>query len=385
MASLQSEKVLPAAEPGGRESEDHSAPRVTLRAPISLCSPAELAAAFPLDPGLHAFIASRRRELARALLGIEERLVVVVGPCSIHSPAAALEYAERLAQAARIYADDLLVVMRVYLEKPRTVGGWKGIINDPGLDESFDIEEGLRIARSLLVEVGRLGLPAGSEFLDTLAGSYYSDLVSWGVIGARTVESQMHRELVSGLEMPVGFKNRSDGDVGVAVDAIRAALLPHCFPAVSPMGAPVVKQTVGNRQTHVVLRGGTRGPNYSADAVQGVVELLAGKGLPPHVMVDCSHANSGKNPRRQSEIVESLAERLALGDRAITGVMIESNLVEGSQDPRACPLVYGQSVTDGCLSWELTLPALEMLAIASRARRRRSGEWLLEGDSSVPA
>ena len=336
----------------------------------ALASPADLAENYPLGECGADLIAQSRRDIAAALAGDDDRLVVVVGPCSIHDPDAALDYARRLAHEAWASAADLIVVMRVYLEKPRTVAGWKGLTNDPGLDGSFDVNEGLRRARELLLEVTRLGLPCATEFLDTLIGPYYSDLVSWGVIGARTVESQVHRELASGLSMPVGFKNRTDGDVRVAVDAIRAARLAHHVPGITPRGEPVVIGTSGNLRTHVVLRGGTRGPNFSASNVSAVLDLLRGHGLPPHVMVDCGHANSGKDPSRQPVVASSLAARVRDGDRAIAGIMLESNLVAGSQEASAKPLVYGQSITDACLSWNATVPVLDELAAAVKARRR---------------
>jgi 3-deoxy-7-phosphoheptulonate synthase len=324
----------------------------------------------PVDERGAGLIAQARLDIAAAFAGDDDRLVVVVGPCSIHDPVAALDYAERLAQVAWARSDDLIVVMRVYLEKPRTVAGWKGLTNDPGLDGSFDVNEGLRCARELLLEITRLGLPCATEFLDTLLGPFYSDLVSWGAIGARTVESQVHRELASGLPMPVGFKNRTDGDVTVAVDAIRTARLPHHIPAITAHGNPAVIGTSGNVRTHVVLRGGTRGPNFSAPSVAAAVELLRWHGLPPHVMVDCGHANSGKDPSRQPVIASSLAARVGADDRAIVGVMLESNLVAGSQDASARPLVYGQSITDACLSWKATVPVLDELAAAVKTRRR---------------
>ena len=345
-----------------------------IRASRPLAAPAALAEQYPLNEADAGFVAGRRREIAAAFAGSDDRLVVVVGPCSIHDPVAALDYAGRLADVAWSHADDLIVVMRVYLEKPRTVAGWKGLINDPKLDGSFDINEGLRCARELLLDVTRLGLPAGTEFLDTMFGQFYADLVSWGVIGARTVESQIHRELASGLSMPVGFKNRTDGDVKVAIDAIRAAHNPHWFPTLTRDGVPAVMGTSGNDQTHLVLRGGTRGPNDSAGDVREALDLLRRHGLPPYVMVDCSHANSGKDPDRQARIASALADRIRGGDRSIAGVMMESNLVSGAQDVCRRPLTYGQSVTDGCLSWKATVPILGDLAMAVRARRQlRSG------------
>ena len=357
--------------PGSTESLLRAEPRPTLPGfTTPLVSPGALADLYPLDEVVAGLVADKRREISDAFAGNDDRLVVVVGPCSIHDPLAALDYAGRLAQVAWSHADDLLVVMRVYLEKPRTVAGWKGLINDPRLDQSFDINQGLRTARELLSEVGRLGLPAGAEFLDTMLGPFYADLVSWGVIGARTVESQVHREFVSGLSLPVGFKNRTDGDVKVAVDAIRAARFPHWFPSITAQGTPAVRGTSGNDRTHLVLRGGTQGPNFSAADMRHAIELLRGHGLPLHVMVDCGHANSGKDPLQQPAVAASLAERIRAGDRSIAGVMIESNLVAGSQEVTRRPLVYGQSVTDGCLSWRATVPVLDALASAVSERRR---------------
>jgi 3-deoxy-7-phosphoheptulonate synthase len=332
--------------------------------------PAELHERYPLAEDGAALVARTRREIAAVFAGRDDRLVVVVGPCSIHDPAAALDYAARLAGFASAHADDLLVVMRVYFEKPRTVVGWKGFVNDPRLDGSFDINEGLRRARKLLTDINRLGLAAGTEFLDSILGQFYADLVSWGVIGARTVESQVHRELASGLPMPVGFKNRTDGDFLVAVDAVRAARSAHSFPILAPDGAQTVKVSDGNNDTHVVLRGGTSGPNFSAPDVRAAAAILRKHGLPPFLMVDCSHANSGKDPSRQPAVASALAAQLRAGERAIAGVMLESNLVGGAQDLSGKALVYGQSVTDGCLGWEETVPVLEGLALAVRVRRQ---------------
>ncbi len=335
-----------------------------------LATPADLEDQVPLDAGGAEFVGRRRSEIAEIFAGRDDRLTVVVGPCSIHDPVAALDYAGRLEALARAYADDLLVVMRVYLEKPRTVGGWKGIVNDPRLDGSFEINLGLGLARRLLADITRLGLACGTEFLDTLLGRYYADLVSWGSIGARTVESQVHRGLASGLPMTVGFKNRTDGDVAVAVDAMCAARTPHCLPALTRGGSPALLGTRGNDRTHLVLRGGTGGPNFSSPCVRAAGRILRRHGLSPYVMVDCSHGNSGKVPERQPAVASSLAERIGSGDRAIAGVMLESNLVGGAQDPAQGRLVYGRSITDPCLSWEATVPVLGELALAVRARRR---------------
>jgi 3-deoxy-7-phosphoheptulonate synthase len=325
---------------------------------------------YPLDDKGGARVASARREIAAIMSGRDDRLLVVVGPCSIHDPEAALEYAGLLASAASWHSANLVVAMRVYFEKPRTVMGWKGLINDPDLDGTFNIAKGLRMARKLMCGVTAAGLPIGTEFLDTTLGQYYADLVSWGAIGARTVESQVHRELASGLSMPVGFKNRTDGDIKVAVDAVRSARHPHSFPSLARDGTPAVMETTGNEDTHIVLRGGgASGPNYSAAAVLAAVEALSANSLPPHVMVDCSHANSGKDPERQAAVAADLASRIASGDRSVAAVMIESNLLGGAQDYQAKPLVHGRSVTDACLSWEKTLPVISLLAEAVKARR----------------
>lgn len=342
-----------------------------IRSTTPLLAPDALAREIPLPDPAAAFVHQARRDLAAALFGADDRLVVVVGPCSIHDPAAALDYAARLRVAADRHATDLLIVMRVYFEKPRTVIGWKGLINDPGLDGSYRVNDGLRLARQLLIDVSTAGLPAATEFLDTTLGQYYADAVAWGAIGARTVESQVHRELASGLSMPVGFKNRTDGDLQVAVDAIRSARHAHWFPSLTRDGAPAVLGTAGNDQTHLVLRGGTSGPNFSAPHVRAASELLNRHGLPASVMIDLSHANSGKDPSRQPEVASTVAAQIAAGERAIKGVMIESHLLGGTQDYTKRPLDYGRSVTDGCLSWEQTLPVLSTLADAVRARRQR--------------
>lgn len=332
-------------------------------------APAVLEDELPLSDASAAFVATTRRQIAGVVSGDDDRVLVVVGPCSIHDPEAALEYAERLRAIAPAYARDLVIAMRVYFEKPRTVVGWKGLINDPLLDGSFQINMGLRLARKLLIDIVSLGVPVGTEFLDTTLGQYYADLVSWGAIGARTVESQVHRELASGLSMPVGFKNRTDGDVQVAVDAIRSARHAHWFPSLTREGAPAVLGTSGNEHTHLVLRGGTRGPNYSSPEVRAASAMLERGGLQARIMVDCSHANSGKDPARQPLVAADLATQLAGGERAISGVMLESNLLGGCQDYQAMPLVRGRSITDACLSWEQTEPLFEALAAAVRARR----------------
>ena len=342
-----------------------------IRAARPLLFPATLAAELPLDDAGAEFVAQSRRIVEEIILGRDDRLLAVVGPCSIHDPAAAGEYAARLHGLAARHSAELFVVMRVYFEKPRTIVGWRGLINDPDLDGSFQINKGLRLARKLMIDLAALRLPVATEFLDTTLGQYYADLVTWGGIGARTVESQVHRELASGLSMPVGFKNRTDGDVQVAVDALCTARHPHWFPSLTKEGAPAVLGTAGNDRCHLVLRGGTRGPNYTAEHVHAAGEMLRAAGLPPFLMVDCSHANSGKDAERQPAVAAELATQIAAGENAICGVMLESNLLGGTQDPHARPLIYGQSITDPCLSFEKTIPALAKLAGAVRARRAR--------------
>ncbi len=341
-----------------------------IRTTKPLVAPAVLEDDLPLPDVGASLVARTRGEIANIVTGVDERLLVVVGPCSIHDPAAAVEYAERLREVVALHAGELLLVMRVYFEKPRTVVGWKGLINDPFLNDSFQINAGLRLARKLMLDVLALGLPVATEFLDTTLGQYYADLVSWGAIGARTVESQVHRELASGLSMPVGFKNRTDGDVQVAVDAIRTARHPHWFPSLTREGAPAIMGTAGNEHAHLVLRGGASGPNFSAEHVQAAVALLRLHDLPPHLMVDCSHANSGKDPARQPAVAADVAAQVAAGGHGIMAVMLESNLFGGAQDYRAQPLVHGRSITDPCLAWEQTLPVLAQLADAVRARRK---------------
>ena len=343
-----------------------------IRTQKPLLAPVSLEGELPLPDAGAELVARTRREIAAIITGADDRLLVVVGPCSIHDPAAAVEYAERLREAAALHPGELLVAMRVYFEKPRTVVGWKGLINDPFLDGTFQINAGLRLARKLLLDVLALGLPVGTEFLDTTLGQYYADLVSWGAIGARTVESQVHRELASGLSMPVGFKNRTDGDVQVAVEAIRSARQPHWFPSLTRKGLPAILGTTGNEHTHLVLRGGSRAPNFSAEHIRAAVELLRASQLLPHLMVDCSHANSGKDSSRQPAVAADLAAQIAAGERAIAAVMIESNLLGGTQDHRVKPLIHGRSITDACLAWEQTLPVLATLAGAVRARGKKS-------------
>ncbi|MBK9237814.1 MAG: 3-deoxy-7-phosphoheptulonate synthase [Rhodoferax sp.] len=343
---------------------------IRIRSVRPLISPAILEEELPLSEAGSGSVQRARREVAKIILGQDDRLLAVVGPCSVHDPEAALAYAHKLAPLAARLAPDLLVVMRVYFEKPRTVVGWKGLINDPGLDGSFQINRGLRLARKLLLDVTALGLPIATEFLDTTLGQYYADLISWGAIGARTTESQVHRELASGLSMPVGFKNRTDGDLQVAVDAILSARHPHSFPSLTHEGAPAVLTTSGNEHGHLVLRGGSRtGPNFNAAHIGEAADLLRNAGAPEAILVDCSHANSGKRFDRQPQVAQAVAEQIGAGQRAIIGVMLESHLVAGAQTVvPGQPLVYGQSITDGCLAFDETVPVLEALAAAVRRR-----------------
>jgi 3-deoxy-7-phosphoheptulonate synthase len=311
-----------------------------------------------------------RGEVADVLSGRDDRLVVVVGPCSVHDPAAALEYAGRLKELEAELAEDLLVVMRVYFEKPRTTVGWKGLINDPHLDDSFAINDGLHMARKVLLDIIALGLPAGCEFLDPIIPQFFADAVTWGAIGARTTESQVHRELASGLSMPVGFKNGTGGGIRIAVDAVRAAAYPHSFLGVARQGLAAILTTSGNLDCHVILRGGRTGPNYDPQNVRKTLDSLREAGLPPRVMIDASHDNSGKDHRRQPLVAGEIAAQVARGEPGIVGVMLESFLVGGNQKLNGRKvLVYGQSVTDACMGWETTVPVLRELAEAVRRRR----------------
>ena len=336
-----------------------------------LLSPAILADELPAEEAVLGVVDQGRRAVEAILSGVDRRLLAVVGPCSVHDPKSALEYAQRLKSVADRLADDILLTMRVYFEKPRTTVGWKGLINDPDLDGSFRINKGLRMARGLLLDVARVGLPAGTEFLDTILGQYFADLVSWGAIGARTTESQIHREMASGLSMPVGFKNRSDGDVRVAIDAIQAARSPHWFPSLTKEGAPAILCTRGNPFAHLVLRGGSHsGPNHTPEAVGAALRALEAAALPRALMIDCSHANSRKDPARQPEVARVIADQITAGESGITAVMIESHLERGRQDVvTGQPLRYGVSITDACLAFADTVPVLETLAMATRLRR----------------
>ncbi|MGB1881286.1 MAG: 3-deoxy-7-phosphoheptulonate synthase, partial [Gammaproteobacteria bacterium] len=338
-----------------------------------LLAPALLHADLPIDPGAADTVASARRRIQSILSGEDRRMLVIVGPCSVHDVDAAREYARRLAPLRERHINQLEVVMRVYFEKPRTTVGWKGLINDPHLDGTFDINNGLRAARRLLLELANRGIPAGSEFLDVITPQFIADLIAWGAIGARTTESQIHRELASGSSMPIGFKNGTDGSVQIAIDAIGAAQHPHHFLSVTKQSIAAIVSTAGNDTCHLILRGSNRGPNYDAAAIAEAAQALRDAGLRERLMVDCSHGNSRKDHKRQPEVAASLCEQLAAGSHNICGVMLESHLKEGKQNHAdATPLVYGQSITDACMSWEMTAPVLRDLAAAVRARRSRS-------------
>ena len=337
--------------------------------------PEHLIRFFPIaGTPVETLIAQTRQRISGILNGKDDRLLVIIGPCSIHDPAAAVEYARRLKPLRDQYADTLEIVMRVYFEKPRTTVGWKGLINDPYLDESYRIDEGLRMARQLLIEINRLGLPAGSEFLDVISPQYIGDLISWGAIGARTTESQVHRELASGLSAPIGFKNGTDGNIKIATDAIQAAARGHHFLSVHKNGQVAIVQTKGNKDCHVILRGG-KAPNYDAQSVATAVkELEAGK-LTPRLMVDCSHANSSKQHEKQLEVCSDIASQMASGSSSIFGVMIESHINAGAQKftpgkDQVGDLQYGQSITDACLGWGDSEKALEILSYAVATRRQ---------------
>jgi 3-deoxy-7-phosphoheptulonate synthase len=333
-----------------------------------LITPAELIRDLPCDEAVSNTVTECRRRLHELLHRRGGRLAVVIGPCSIHDPGAAIEYATRLRPLRDALGDALEILMRVYFEKPRTTVGWKGLINDPHLDGSFRINEGLRLARGLLRDINAMGLPAGCEYLDTISPQYISDLVSWGAIGARTTESQLHREMASGLSCPVGFKNSTDGNIKIAIDAVEAASHPHHFLAVTKDGRSAVAATAGNPDCHVILRGG-KTPNYDAASIDMTTRLLERAELPPRLMIDASHANSGKKPENQPKVVDDIAARIVAGENRILGVMIESHLVGGRQNLEpGRPLTYGQSITDGCLGWEESVAVLERLAEAVRAR-----------------
>jgi 3-deoxy-7-phosphoheptulonate synthase len=337
---------------------------------VELVAPEVLFEELPLGADRTTAVVRGRERVSAVLDREDDRLLVVAGPCSVHDPEAALDYAQRLASVAAELSEHLVVAMRVYFEKPRTTVGWKGLINDPHLDGSGDVNTGLRIARELLLNVLDLGLAVGCEFLDPITPQYIADTVAWGAIGARTSESQTHRQLGSGLSMPIGFKNRTDGNVQVAVDACRAAAASHAFAGIDDAGAPAILYTTGNRDGHVILRGGDDGPNYGAGAIADAVQLLRAAGLPERLVVDASHGNSGKDPDRQVIAAGEIADQVAAGGRAIVGIMLESFIVAGRQDLESGgELVYGQSITDACLDWDRTALILDRLAGAVEARR----------------
>ncbi|MFZ2987563.1 3-deoxy-7-phosphoheptulonate synthase [Ideonella sp.] len=354
------------------ETDDQRIQEVTPLPP-----PEHLIRFFPIaGTPIERLIKHTRQSVRQIMTGKDDRLLVIIGPCSIHDPAAAVDYARRLQPLREQYADTLEIVMRVYFEKPRTTVGWKGLINDPYLDESYRIDEGLRIARQLLVEINRLGVPAGSEFLDTISPQYIGDLISWGAIGARTTESQVHRELSSGLSAPIGFKNGTDGNIKIATDAIQAAARPHHFLSVHKNGQVAIVETKGNKDCHVILRGG-KAPNYDAASVAEACKELSAAKLQPSLMVDCSHANSSKQHQRQVDVARDIAGQLTAGSRQVFGVMVESHLVAGAQKfspgkDKPSELCYGQSITDACIGWDDSLQVLEVLSEGVRARRKAS-------------
>ncbi|HEY1611882.1 MAG TPA: 3-deoxy-7-phosphoheptulonate synthase AroG [Paraburkholderia sp.] len=351
----------------------HNTDDVRIRELKELTPPAHLIREFPCTEAASSLIYETRQSLHRILHGMDDRLIVIVGPCSIHDTKAAVDYARRLIDVRKRLAGELEIVMRVYFEKPRTTVGWKGLIYDPHLDNSFKINEGLRTARELLVEINELGLPAGSEFLDMISPQYIADLVSWGAIGARTTESQVHRELASGLSCPVGFKNGTDGNTKIAVDAIKAASQPHHFLSVTKGGHSAIVSTAGNEDCHVILRGG-KAPNYDADSVNAACADIGKAGLAARVMIDSSHANSQKNHENQIPVCADIGRQVAGGDERIIGVMVESHLVAGRQDLKeGCALTYGQSITDACIGWDESIAVLEGLAGSVKQRRVARG------------
>lgn len=335
-----------------------------------LLPPVALLEKYPASDKVAKVVADARKAIHRILQKEDDRLLVIVGPCSIHDIDAAQEYAKRLNEVRERLQGDLEIIMRVYFEKPRTTIGWKGLINDPYMDRSFQINQGLRIGRKLLLDINELGVPAAGEFLDMISPQYLGDLMSWGAIGARTTESQVHRELASGLSCPVGFKNGTDGTIKIAIDAINAANASHCFLSVTKYGHSAIVKTKGNEDCHIILRGGKE-PNYSHKHVETIKEKLSAAGLLDSIMIDCSHGNSYKQFKRQLDVVNDIATQLSSGERTITGVMVESNLVEGAQSlEENHPLVYGQSITDGCLGWDDTVTLLEGLSHAVQTRRK---------------
>ncbi|UWS79167.1 3-deoxy-7-phosphoheptulonate synthase [Phaeobacter sp. G2] len=338
-----------------------------------LISPDELAEKLPSNDLASKTVLDSRADIQKVLRGADDRLVVVVGPCSIHDTAAALDYAARLKPLREELAGELEIVMRVYFEKPRTISGWKGLVNDPGLDGSFRINDGLEMARKLLLNINQMGLPVGTEFLDTAVPQYLSDLMAWAAIGARTTESQIHREMASGLSCPVGFKNGTRGNVQIAIDAVRSSAHPHHFMALAKNGRAAIAATSGNPDCHLILRGGG-GTNYDAGSVDAACQKAEQDGIRGHVMIDASHANSDKDPAKQPLVLQDVGDQLRAGEQRITGVMVESHLVAGRQDLGKGDLTYGQSITDGCIGWDDTVTELHKLADAVKARRARPNQ-----------
>jgi 3-deoxy-7-phosphoheptulonate synthase len=351
-----------------------------------LVPPAIILEELPLTETGSRLVATWREELTRILSQADDRLIAIVGPCSIHDPTAALDYARRLHDLGEKLRDDVRLVMRAYFMKPRTSVGWKGLVSDPHRDGSFRINDGLRLTRRLLLDLVEIGLPAACEFVDPISPQYTSDLVAWAAIGARTTESQVHRELASGLSMPVGFKNGTDGNVQVAIDAVRAAREPHSFMGVTEQGLAAIVETGGNPSAHVVLRGGTPGPNHGSASVRRTLDALAAASLPAHLIIDLSHGNSERDHRRQPAVASEVAAQIAAGEKGIVGVMAESFIIEGRQEADAEPLVYGQSITDACIGWDSTVAVLNELAAAVRARRgTSSGARSADSQSRAPS
>lgn len=334
----------------------------------NVSSPQEVLNEFPLTQSIESLVSQTRTKIGQILRGHDKRLLVIVGPCSIHDVEAAKDYAKKLMALRNIYKDTLEIVMRVYFEKPRTTVGWKGLINDPDLDESFHINKGLRLARKLLVDLNDIGLPTGTEFLDIVTGQYYADLISWGAIGARTTESQVHRELASGLSCPVGFKNGTDGNIDIALDAIKSANNPHIFLSPTQQGSTAIYKTSGNEDAHLILRGGKQ-PNYDSQSVYDCTEKLAKRDITTGLMIDFSHANSFKQFTKQMDVAENVGKQIKENNQHISGVMIESHLIEGRQNVgKGKALRYGQSITDGCIGWETTEHMLKLLSEAAKKR-----------------
>jgi 3-deoxy-7-phosphoheptulonate synthase len=349
----------------------HETDDLRIRAMKELIAPEALIRLYPITDAVSATVFNARQAIRNILNDTDDRLLVITGPCSVHDTVAARDYAQRLRPYIDSLSADLVIVMRVYFEKPRTTVGWKGLINDPTLNGRFEINDGLKLARSLLVDVNGMGVPAGTEFLDLISPQYVADLISWGAIGARTTESQGHRELSSGLSCPVGFKNATSGSLKIALDAMHAAAHPHHFLSVTKEGRSAIFATAGNEDTHVILRGGSR-PNYDTESINIAAEEMEQAGLRPRMMIDFSHANSRKQPNKQIDVARDVAGQIARGDRRIIGAMIESNLIGGRQDLRTdADLTYGQSITDACVAWDDTVPLLEELAEAVRQRRQR--------------